>query len=425
MHPPIEFRLFCMALRRARCLEHTAWPDVAGVERLNWAAIVEGALRHHVAALVLEGLQGTGVSVPDAVIAALRRQAERAAWRALVKGALVARFLPLLANAGIRVMMLKGLALSMQLYGDPAHRSSGDIDLLIDPAQFERARPLLAQAGLRAKVQNLSRRQQIAYHRWIKDEVMIDPVSGTSVELHHRLTDNPELLSYDFDTLWHGRVNVSVWGTTVATLPPQFLCLYLCAHGAAHAWHRLRWLIDLADALGETEVETTLAVAHSAGLGAALLHAMELAHDWLGIPVPVGFLTECRRDPAAIRLGHIHTRLYAGEAWHRLPQRHRPAALRSENYWQMRYRLSLKSGWRYGLRQVSRELVSPADWGTVALPDRLFFLYPVVRPVGWLIRRRHRLPDQCFDDPGELPGLAEEQLERIAGADTPHSGNPR
>jgi hypothetical protein len=64
--------------------------------------------------------------------------------------------------------------------------------------------------------------------------------------------------------------------------------------------------------------------------------------------------------------------------------------LRRETYWQMRYRLSLKSDRRYRLRQVSRELVSPADWGTVALPDRLFFLYPLVRPIGWLIRRLRR-----------------------------------
>jgi hypothetical protein len=146
----------------------------------------------------------------------------------------------------------------------------------------------------------------------------------------------------------------------------------------------------------------------------------------LGTPVPIGILAECQRNPAVVRLDRIHARLYAGQAWHRLPQRHLPAALRRENYWQMRYQLSLKSDWRYRLRQVLRELVSPADWGTVALPDRLFFLYPVVRPVGWLIRRRHRLPGECSDD-GVPPDLAQQPREQFVGADTPRcsSGNPR
>lgn len=364
---------------------------MAAAERLNWTSFVSGVRRHRVAALVLEGLQNAKIGVPEPAIAELRRHADRAARRALAQGALVARLLALFSNAGIRVLTLKGIVLSAQLYGDPARRSAADIDLLIDPAQFERARALLVEAGYRPKGQvDLSPRQRAAYRYWLKDAVFIDAVSGIPVELHHRLADNPELLRTDFDALWREREEVTVWGAKAATLPRSYLPLYLCAHGAVHAWDRLRWLVDLADALGETDTEATLAAAQAAGLGVVLLHAIKLAHDWLGMPVAPEILAELRRNPAVARLDRTHARLYAGEAWRQPPRSDLPAMLRRETYLQMRYRLSLKSDRRYRLRQVSRELVSPADWGTVALPDRLFFLYPLVRPIGWLIRRLRR-----------------------------------
>src|SRR5262249_27710111 len=149
-----------------RCLE------VAATGQLNWASIVEGARRHRVSALVLDGFHGAAIDPPEAVIAELRRHVDRAARRSLAQGALVARLLTLLSDSGIRVLTLKGLVLSPQLYGDPARRSAADIDLLIDPLQFERARALLIETGYRPKAQGiLSPRQHAAYRYWIKDEV--------------------------------------------------------------------------------------------------------------------------------------------------------------------------------------------------------------------------------------------------------------
>lgn len=387
-----EFRLLCLALRRPpratdmRCLK------AAATGQLNWVSIVEGARRHRVSALVLDGLQSAAIDLPETVIPELRGHVHRAARRALAQGALIARLLTLLSDSGIRVLTLKGVVLSAQLYGDPTRRSAADIDLLIDPVQFDRARALLIEAGYRPKARGaaLSPRQRTAYRYWIKDEVLIDAVNGTPIELHHRLTDNPELLESDFDTLWRDRDEVAVWGTKAATLSRSYLPLYLCAHGAVHAWDRLRWLIDLADALEGADMDAALAAADAAGLGTALLHALKLAHEWLGMPVASSMPAELRRNLAVARLDRIHRRLYAGEAWQQAPRRNLPTVLRREIFWQMRYRLSLKSDRRYRLRQVLRELISPSDWGTVAIPDRLFFLYPLVRPIGWLVRRRHR-----------------------------------
>jgi Uncharacterised nucleotidyltransferase len=387
-----EFRLFCLALRKP---QHAADVDALRLaltspdrNALNWAALIEGARRHRVADLFLEGLQAAGVAdASEDLLAALRRRNHAAKRLIIARGFLVAKLARMFSLAGIRALMLKGLALSMQLYGDPARREPGDIDLLIDPAQFDEAKKLLVDAGLRPKGGQLSSRQRAVHHDFIKDETFVHAGTDTSVELHHRLTDNPELLSTDFDALWRAREEISIWGTPVATLSRADLLLYLCAHGGAHAWERLRWLVDLADAVRNIGDEAAIALARAAGLGPTLLHAMMLAHDWLGLPVEPRLLAEANEDPVVAQLDRVFARLYEGEAWHRIPRRSFPAALQRDRYWQLRYRLALKLDRGYRVRQIMRELTSPADWRTVALPDRLFFLYPLVRPIGWLFRR--------------------------------------
>jgi hypothetical protein len=157
--------------------------------------------------------------------------------------------------------------------------------------------------------------------------------------------------------------------------------------GGSCVGETLRWLVDLADAVRAVGAEAALASARDTGLAPTLLHALLLAHDWLGLPVEPRLLAEASDDPVVVQLDRILARLYEGEAWHRIPRRDIPAALQRDRYWQLRYRLSLKLDRGYRARQIMRELVSPADWGTVALPDRLFFLYPLLRPIGWFFRR--------------------------------------
>src|SRR5438046_857249 len=56
--------------------------------------------------------------------------------------------------------------------------------------------------------------------------------------------------------------------------------------------------------------------------------------------------------------------------------------------WLRLFAYSLNAGWSYRRNQLMRELVAPADWAVVRLPDRLFWLFLLIRPFGWLIRRR-------------------------------------
>jgi hypothetical protein len=112
-----------------------------------------------------------------------------------------------------------------------------------------------------------------------------------------------------------------------------------------------------------------------------------LAQDWLGLAVPSPRLACAHANVQVSRLDLVLRRLYAGSAWHEMPARGSWRGIARYSLWQRLYRLMLKPGWRYRISQIMHEGFSAADFVTVRLPDALFFLYPLVRPVGWLVRR--------------------------------------
>jgi putative nucleotidyltransferase-like protein len=384
-----EFQVFCLALRRPQS------PDVIGELRrilsaeLQWGHILAGARRHRVASLLLSGLQGAASPhIPLSVISELRDQALSAAKACLAQMAELGRLAPMFARAGVRVLGLKGVVLSVQLYGNPALRNPRDIDLLVSVAEFAGAEAVLLGAGYRRPGATLSARQSAAYWRWIKDVGYLNPVNGIRIELHHRLSDNPVLLPCDFDTLWRERQEVEIAGATVAGLPRDKLALYLCAHGAGHCWEELRWLLDFAATLPEqNSSRAAVQMAEHVGLGAAMLHALSLAHDWLGLSIDEQELARARANLRVARLNRVLAHFYDADAWYQSPERGSSAGLLRYSLWLRLYTYLIKTDWRYWGYQVRREFVTPADWEVLRLPDSFFWAFPLVRPVGWLMRQ--------------------------------------
>jgi Uncharacterised nucleotidyltransferase len=387
-----EFRLFCLALRYPQQAADAEALRRAIAAAPDWTCIVAGAQRHRLAARALAGLQGCGATeVPDNVIDALRRQAVVAARRDLSQTAEIGRLMRIFDDAGIRVLVLKGIVLSSDFDDRAFARGARDIDLLVDPEQFAQADTALAAAGYRSQHPAQSPRQTAAYHWALKEVSYVHAGTRNVIELHDRLADNPNLLSIDFATLWRERATVHLGEAAVPTLARPHLALYLSVHGAGHTWERLRWLVDLAQAWREPgAIAQTLVSADAVGLGGAVRHALLMAHDWLGLPVAEHAIAQARSSPRVRHLDRLLAHFYAGSAWCQAPSRASWRGFRRYSVWHRLYVLSLKRDFRYLASQARRELFTAADWGAVRLPDALFFLYPLIRPVGFLLRRwRH------------------------------------
>jgi hypothetical protein len=383
-----EFRVLCLAARWPLRVEDAAALNAAAAEAPNWAAVVGGARRHRVTSLVLSALQACGSPhVPAEVIAELRRHNLASVQRGFAQVVECDRLSRAFAAAGIRVLVVKGVALSIQLYGEPALREAGDIDLLVDREQFWAADAILTEAGYQHSLGVLSPRKRTAYLHWFKEIGYFNADTGGSVELHHRLTANPHLLPDEFHAIWSDRETVRAGQIVIDTVSRHRLALYLCAHGAGHCWERLRWLTDLAAVLREpTDVDAALAAAAAAGLGPAMLQAVALARDWLGLPVSDKILTAAAANPQVARLDRILAHFFAGAGRRPVSSSNPLDRPRHVALWLLVCSLSLKSDWRYRAHQLAAAWISPMDWQVMRLPDALLWLYPLLRPVGWVLR---------------------------------------
>jgi hypothetical protein len=358
----------------------------------DWPAVIEGAQRNRVTQLVLAALQDcTSSHVPPAVIDELRRQAMASVGRSLAHIPALESLHTTFTQAGIPFLVVKGIPLSIQLYGDATHRTADDIDLLVSPGQFWHADVELVRAGYRSEDGPPTGGSRENYKYWVKHISYVHERSNARIELHHRLTTNPYLLSWPFDEIWRDRSYVRVGATEVTTLSSKRLPLYLCAHGASHGWERLRWLVDMAAVLQNLDgTGELLHEAEAAGLGGPMLQAMVLAHDWLGFPLTAEVYTKVRRDRRVKRLDRCLNHFLGGETWRRRPRFNSWEWFWRYSIWLFLYNLSLKSDWRFRAYQCAAIFMHPPDWDAIRLPVALYWLYPLIRPFGWMIRRLRR-----------------------------------
>lgn len=356
----------------------------------DWSRFIEAARRHRVEQQFLAGLKSAEIPIPSA-LGDLRMDARAAAHQSLLQMRETARLAALFEKAGVPLLVLKGVALAVQLRRDPAMRSSRDIDLLVSPDNMGKADEILREAGYRNSGPTVPEGMEDDYRRWSKETQYTHARHGMLVELHHRLSNNDDLLDLDFQSLWREHERIEIGGQSVAVMSRRWLALYLCMHGATHGWERLSWLMDFSGALPTADdVENALHSAAAAGLSAVMLQALLLAHDWLDLPVAQGHLLRAGASRRVRWLNAILARSYGPSTWYRSPERGTLAGFIRYSVWLRLYVGALKPGWRYVRNQLAREFITPADWDIFRLPRPLTWLYPIIRPVGWLLRRLMR-----------------------------------
>lgn len=381
-----EFQVLCLAAGGWQSASDGAALRAAVGEGIDWLTLVRAARRHRVVAMTLAGLRAyADILVPPDALAQLRRLDALNARRALAQAAELARLSAAFSAAGVRMIALKGVAMSLQLHGDLATRGVGDIDLLVAPSDFPAADAVLVASGYRRLAPNGDPLPDRVDWEAYRDLGYVSPEQGQMVELHQHLTANRHRLPQDFERLWNDRGVISIAGVTVAVLPERVLPLYLCVHGAEHCWERLCWLSDMAALSRRPGArEVILSDAGAVGLGRAMRLALALAGTMLEYP------RERRRyseDEADLR--RFVRRFFAGAASLRRPAPVSFERLRFE-LWRRLEIFTLKDEGSHFWHELRSEFLNPVDRTVIPLPQRLRWLYPLLRPVGWLIRNSRR-----------------------------------
>ena len=338
---------------------------------LDWPRFLLLCDHHRLTPLAFESLAPLHVPVH----AELQTRATANAFEALRATHEVRRITSAFASAGLgEPAVLKGVPLSQLLFESSSLRHVGDLDLLTSPHRLPEQVDCLAQLGYHRTnpASVLTPRRLASYLSFWKDFTFRNPDSGFELDLHWRLFNNRfhpanRLLA---EAQW---TTVTVFGLPTRTLSPPDQLLYVAAHGALDAWTYLKTLADLAASLRTLTaagLDQALTRARRLGLLPQVSGAIHLANDWMG----AGIMHPLLLPAAEPSVGRVHRRTSAMLLRQDfLPERSFP----SPAQW-LRLELHLVPGLRSTIEVARRFLWRPRVWSKVNLPDRFFWLYPLV-----------------------------------------------
>jgi Uncharacterised nucleotidyltransferase len=366
-----EFDLLCTCARVN--LEPEMVPYIAGAaERgTDWQQLLQFADHHGVLPLVARNLRAHARGLPTEVERTLGSAYEANARRNLWFSSELRRITDHFVQNNLRTIPYKGPALAESVYGDLGLRSFSDLDLLISPTDFDRAKQALAELGYRPSAELSPPVERF----WLRKgyERSFDSAAGKNlVELQWRVLPCFYAVDLRIDDLLARSSQTSTGGRKVRCLSPEDSLLALCLHSAKHLWMRLIWVCDIAETLHTQTIDYPLVVARARSLGILRIVGVScwLANHLLGAQVPQLAQQIIAGDPQVPLLGQEFASRLARSATYDLD---------SSEYFRLilRLRERPRDRWRYGWRLLRTP--GAGDLSSVRLPEALFPLYRVMR----------------------------------------------
>jgi hypothetical protein len=352
------------------------------------AKLLEMAEWHGTSALLLQAVGETG-GVSNAFTSSLRKQALAIAAGNLRLAAEFSRIAAAFAAAGIPLIPYKGPLFAERVYGSMALRPSGDLDIIIEPADLNKSLKTLTELGY-FEPYSFSAAERRLYERAEAGYECAHP-RGFVADLHFCIVPPHFCVALDNASLFARSRVFNYSGRELRMLSPEDEFLVLALHGSKHCWQRLIWLCDVQRLLAaEPELDWDLVLHRATQLHTqrTVFLAAFLAATYLRAPVPAVVLASCRHDPAILRLANTVV-----STWASLRQPSRP------HRWRFILATRERARDRWACALSYAVVPTLADCEAVALPSWLSILYPAVRAFRLLSQlARAAVPGALLED---------------------------
>jgi hypothetical protein len=240
----------------------------------DWEGMLAEADREGVLGLVAWGLREIGWRLPEPADGWVRQRILGVAMQQLQARATLKAVTEALEHAGIRSVPFKGPMLAETYYPPGALRPCGDLDILIDPSNRERAEEVLR--GLGYMVEEPSKWGRFERFR---HEVQAKMPGAFGLELHQNVNASlgvpvPTGGFLDRATF----ANTSVGRLRKPTLPDCLMTVAL--HAAISLFLRAKWLMDvkmICVAATDHQIQRALTLAKEHRVESAVVFALEEA----------------------------------------------------------------------------------------------------------------------------------------------------
>jgi hypothetical protein len=250
------------------------------------AELIKAALKSRTAGLFLQASRKLSLSIDAQHERTLQLQATQVAAENLGAIRTFAAVAAKLNEAGIRFLLLKGAALSLSIYRNPALRFMTDIDILVRPEDAPEADRVLLSAGCRAG-RPLVRRDFFPRY-YYEQEYQIPGPPRCRLEVHaHLFRPLRYMQTVPVDGMWDDPTHAKLDDIDVMLPSNESMIIHLAAHSTIHGNVRLLWLYDIfrfakdyADRIDWRLVQERAASwSLSLAVGRALKEAAELFDD--------------------------------------------------------------------------------------------------------------------------------------------------
>lgn len=208
-----------------------------------------------------------------------------------------------LRDRQIDFVFLKGPFQQHLLYDDHFMKPSGDVDILVSPAGFTKARDALRSIGYEVSGKSRS----VWWVRFLGEQHMIRGNGPSTVDLHYRLQQPGSPSPRDADGFLRRKRLVEITGTEVPFTSAADTLMLSCISVAKALFNHepcAGYVCDIrasANRLGEADQQRVLDVAVSQGLDDTLLLGLRAADVLLGA---TGTLLSERAKPILSRIGN-------------------------------------------------------------------------------------------------------------------------
>lgn len=368
-----EFELLCACCRGADVREVV---QLLG-HPLDWNRLLDLASHHRVLPVACGSLQNY---VAGGTRTQLSERFTQHQLRVLRFSAELTGILRCFEKYGIVALPFKGPALAQVLYGDPAMREFGDLDLLVRPADVAPARAALRDLGYEPKLR-LSPPREREYLRSGYELVFGSGTEKHLIELHWQVLPRFYSISFQTEAILARSIEIQFEGNRIRVPRNEDLILMLCVHAAKHEWSQLGMIRDIA-ALARFDPDWGWIEAEARRLGIMkiVLISLLMARNVLRAPVPAVLESSALIPSSEIITAMLVKNLIRGGQ----------PDVESLRYFRLMMQLRERQRDRARFAWSLASTPGIEEWKSVALADSLSSLYYLVR-VARLSRRLVRI----------------------------------
>lgn len=358
-------------------------------ENISWKSVIFLAQQHKVIFQVYNALKhGYPAEPPRDVMLQLKKDAAVYSIHTKLISDAMFEIIPALRQKGIRVMVLKGPALSLLLYNKPDERQYRDLDLYIERDDFIRSIPIIKSLGYEIitpendiPVFNENLPGAKGHHL-----VFMNKTDAVIIEVHSGfyLSENDLFLANNDNFIWHEKT--IIFNSKEIAVPDDYdHWIFILCHGTRHEWCTLRWIMDWLLIIKKTGPEGFSSLwlqITEYGLERACALACEQANRVFSAEIPAeveNYISKNRRvvKKLADYTGRVlsDSRLLKPTTFHTM-----------RNYWW--YMPKIVRGFRRRVKLILFPLhPCDDDFKILKLPENFYYLVMLLRPVAVILRK--------------------------------------